>query len=79
MNILFLIKMYIRTRESSSLHSQSNNGSLGVGLRSLKKVGVKIWNNIPKSIRLITNFTIFKNKIKKFISVIFHSFYEKTK
>ena len=51
------------TRESSSLHSQSTNKSLGA--RNLKSLGVKIWNNIPKSIRFINNFPVFKRKIKQ--------------
>ena len=49
------------TRTSSSLHFRSTYKSIGT--RSLKYFGSSIWNNLPVSIRSISNYNLFKCRI----------------
>ena len=60
------------TRTSSSLHFRSTYKSIGT--RSLKYFGSSIWNNLPVSLRSISNFRLFKRRIDLIFKSKFHDY-----
>ena len=54
------------TRSQSQFYNPDNPRKVNTGLQTLRCIGPKIWDIIPKEIKNDTSLNIFKNKIRKF-------------
>lgn len=53
------------TRSSSDLHLTTVNNTFGY--QRVKEKGSRLWNSLPVTIKLITSYNVFKNRVKQWL------------